>query len=83
SRIAVPDLTVPRLFSIHFPYHHYDMSGKKIAEFIWCVNNNYLNSNQIIRRLEKDGWYLDRVKGSHHRFKHKEKSGLVQSNTRS
>ena len=31
----------------------------------------------MIKRLEADGWYLARVKGSHHHFKHNTKSGLV------
>lgn len=28
------------------------------------------NSRDIKRRLEKDGWSLERVKGSHHVFRH-------------
>ncbi|MDR1936523.1 MAG: type II toxin-antitoxin system HicA family toxin [Candidatus Accumulibacter sp.] len=36
-----------------------------------------MNSRQIIRRLEEDGWFLARVKGSHHQFKHAAKPGLV------
>lgn len=36
-----------------------------------------MNSIQLIKRLEDDGWYLVRVKGSHHHFKHPEKPGLV------
>ncbi|MCH8239751.1 MAG: type II toxin-antitoxin system HicA family toxin [Proteobacteria bacterium] len=31
------------------------------------------NSRMIIKRLEKQGWKLDRVKGGHHIFKHPEK----------
>jgi predicted RNA binding protein YcfA (HicA-like mRNA interferase family) len=32
----------------------------------------------VIKRLEKDGWYLDRQSGTSHRqFKHPTKSGLV------
>ncbi|MBP3397710.1 MAG: type II toxin-antitoxin system HicA family toxin [Alphaproteobacteria bacterium] len=27
--------------------------------------------------IEKDGWVLVRVKGSHHHFKHPTKSGIV------
>ena len=30
-----------------------------------------------MRVLKKDGWYLDRVKGSHHQFKHPVKTGIV------
>ena len=36
-----------------------------------------MNSRQVIRKLESDGWYLARVKGSHHQFKHPLKPGLV------
>jgi predicted RNA binding protein YcfA (HicA-like mRNA interferase family) len=31
----------------------------------------------VIRMLEQDGWYLDRTRGSHRKFKHSAKSGLV------
>ena len=27
--------------------------------------------------IEKDGWYLDRTRGSHRQYKHPEKPGLV------
>jgi len=36
-----------------------------------------MNSKEVIQLLEAQGWYLARVKGSHHQFKHPEKSGLV------
>ena len=36
-----------------------------------------MNSKQIIKRLETDGWFLIRVKGSHHQFKHPTQQGLV------
>lgn len=31
----------------------------------------------VIKRLEDDGWYLVRTRGSHRQFKHPLKSGLV------
>nr|WP_207143430.1 type II toxin-antitoxin system HicA family toxin [Ectothiorhodospira shaposhnikovii] len=31
----------------------------------------------MIKALEADGWYLDRIKGSHHVFKHPTKPGSV------
>ena len=31
----------------------------------------------MIKLIEKDGWYLARIKGSHRQFKHPLKSGLV------
>jgi predicted RNA binding protein YcfA (HicA-like mRNA interferase family) len=36
-----------------------------------------MDSRQIIKHLEADGWFLDRVKGSHRQFKHPVKSGRV------
>lgn len=36
-----------------------------------------MDSKKIIKMLEKDGWYLVKVKGDHHQFKHKEKTGKV------
>ena len=35
------------------------------------------DSRAIIRRLRKDGWGLDRVKGSHHQFVHPVHTGVV------
>jgi predicted RNA binding protein YcfA (HicA-like mRNA interferase family) len=36
-----------------------------------------MNSKQVIKKLQEDGWYLAHVKGSHYQFKHAHKSGLV------
>jgi len=36
-----------------------------------------MNSKQLIKYLEDDGWILARVKGSHHQFRHPVKPGLV------
>jgi len=36
-----------------------------------------MNSRQLIKQLEADGWVLARVKGSHHQFKHPVRPGLV------
>ena len=32
---------------------------------------------EVIKLIEKDGWYVVRQKGSHMQFKHKIKKGLV------
>ena len=32
---------------------------------------------EIIKILEKDGWYLVSTRGSHHQYKHSEKPGRV------
>lgn len=31
----------------------------------------------VIKMLEEDGWYLDRIRGSHRQFKHLVKKGTV------
>ena len=36
-----------------------------------------MNSREIIRQLQADGWYRVAAKGSHHQFKHPTKSGRV------
>lgn len=36
-----------------------------------------MNSRELIKLVEKDGWFLIRTKGSHHHFKHNTKVGLV------
>lgn len=35
------------------------------------------NVREVIRILEKDGWYLVRQRGSHRQFRHATKPGLV------
>jgi predicted RNA binding protein YcfA (HicA-like mRNA interferase family) len=32
---------------------------------------------EVIKMIEKDGWYLVRTKGSHRQFKHPQKPGTV------
>jgi predicted RNA binding protein YcfA (HicA-like mRNA interferase family) len=36
-----------------------------------------MKSADIIKKLEKNGWNLVRITGSHHHFKHVSKLGLV------
>lgn len=36
-----------------------------------------MNSAEIIRRLERDGWQLANVRGSHHVFRHPVKPGHI------
>ena len=35
------------------------------------------SSREVIKKLENDGWYLVKVIGSHHHFKHPERIGKV------
>ena len=36
--------------------------------------------SKILKDLRRDGWYLDRQKGSHRQFKHPTKKGTVTVN---
>jgi predicted RNA binding protein YcfA (HicA-like mRNA interferase family) len=36
-----------------------------------------MRNSDIIIILKNDGWYIHNIRGSHHQFKHKEKSGKV------
>ncbi len=36
-----------------------------------------MKSLDLVKMIEADDWYLVRVKGSHHHFKHPTKGGLV------
>lgn len=36
-----------------------------------------MNSRDVISLIKQDGWFLVRVKGDHHQFKHPIKPGLV------
>ena len=36
-----------------------------------------MDSRELIKRLQQDGWDLVRTKGSHHQFKHPTKPGLL------
>jgi predicted RNA binding protein YcfA (HicA-like mRNA interferase family) len=36
-----------------------------------------MNSSEIIRALERDGWKLVRITGSHHHFRHPVKLGIT------
>ena len=36
-----------------------------------------MSSREIIKMLKKDGWTIVRTKGSHHKFAHPTKPGLV------
>ena len=31
----------------------------------------------LVKRIEQDGWFLVRTRGSHRHFKHRQKQGLV------
>ena len=35
------------------------------------------SSKEVINLLKADGWYLDRIRGDHHQFRHAVKKGTV------
>lgn len=36
-----------------------------------------MKARDLIKMIEKDGWYVVRTKGSHRQYKHHSKKGLV------
>ena len=36
-----------------------------------------MNSREVIKKLQYDGWLLHHTKGDHHQFKHPKKPGKV------
>lgn len=47
------------------------------ARFAVRVYNIHINSRDVIRASEADGWRLKRVTSDHHHFSHPERPGLV------
>ena len=41
------------------------------------VYNTHMNSGELIKRLEKSGWVLRGVKGSHHIYTHPGRAGHI------
>jgi predicted RNA binding protein YcfA (HicA-like mRNA interferase family) len=37
----------------------------------------HVKIRDAIKLIQSDGWYLDRTRGSHRQFKHRNKRGLV------
>lgn len=52
-----------------------DAPGDSFCQLVGIITT--VNSKDIIKLLEQDGWILARVKGSYHQFKHPAKPGLV------
>jgi predicted RNA binding protein YcfA (HicA-like mRNA interferase family) len=48
-----------------------------VVIFVMVVIITTMNSKQIIKQLEADGWSLRGVKGSHHIFTHPSKPGHI------
>ena len=46
----------------------------------YYINRRYIklsSSREVIKNLEKDGWFLIKIVGSHHHYKHSIKTGKV------
>lgn len=41
------------------------------------MNQRSYNSRELMKLLSEDGWYVVRIKGSHHQLKHPIKIGTV------
>ena len=44
---------------------------------VYIFYNALMNSKELIKALEKDGWVLRGSKGSHHVFNHPRKAGHI------
>lgn len=53
-----------------------DIFNLVLISVTMCIIHT-MNSRELIRALEADGWRLARVRGSHHPFKHPQKPGVV------
>ena len=48
-----------------------------VVRCVWVCIIVEMDSKDLIKKLQKQGWELVAVKGSHHQFKHPAKSGRV------
>ena len=44
---------------------------------VLATYNIVMKVRDVIKKLEQDGWYLKRTKGSHRQYKHSSKLGTV------
>ena len=44
---------------------------------VYIIYHSWMNSKELIKVLEKDGWVLRGSKGSHHVFNHPRKAGHI------
>lgn len=70
-----------KILSLSFIYDKFleaPISGGYCIDFVLqVVIITTMNSKQIIKQLEADGWILRSVKGSHHVFIHPTKPGRI------
>lgn len=53
------------------------MSLRGVSLDFLCMVHNNMDSREIIKLIQKGGWKLVRINGSHHHFHHLDKPGLV------
>jgi predicted RNA binding protein YcfA (HicA-like mRNA interferase family) len=51
--------------------------AKPLARRRRAYNSTLVDSGTVIKALERAGWRLVRVTGSHHHFRHESRPGLV------
>lgn len=54
----------PSVYGVYFTNHASAEGGQ-------------MNSRDLLKMLEANGWYIHKVKGSHHQLKHPTKAGKV------
>lgn len=53
------------------------MWQKSFDSSVYNVYHTDISSREIIKRLREEGWLLVHIRGSHHQYKHPDKSGRV------
>jgi len=48
-----------------------------ICVIVRALGGKDVKPKELLRRLASQGWYVDRVHGSHHIMKHPEKPGIL------
>ena len=71
NRLADVNLTEP------FPLHSRRSPHLSNNVMLGVYNVHIMNSREIIREIKKNGWTLNRARGSHHQFVHPTKPGTV------
>ena len=54
---------------MQLPDHLLDNNPIRVYD-VYEIYNSWMNSKELIKALEKDGWVLRGSKGSHHVFNH-------------
>ena len=55
----------------------FERQARRLDRSVYHVYDVAVTSRDIISRLKADGWILVHTRGSHHQFKHPDRSGRV------